>query len=317
MCNRWYLVLVVAVLALYFSAPVTAQNDVEILVGGNMEDSTAWNISTLDSQGEVINEFNSSHIPSAGLGGGLYAEAVLTEPAQILVWQKVTLKGGATYEGTGAFMDIGLNLSNFWCEILLSTEVPPDPDTSDYVGEKFFGFNTWLGCGPGVDGTFQDDGCVPAPSGTPGVITVPDTLGEAVDYYYCINIGAWTDADPVEFEVAVDEMSLIGPSIDTKIESHSASPSLFALEQNYPNPFNPQTEIRFCLPQNETVVLDIYNTLGRKVVTLIDNKNYSSGWHSASWDGRDANGSRVTSGVYYYKLTAGYNTEMRKLLFLK
>ena len=40
---------------------------------------------------------------------------------------------------------------------------------------------------------------------------VPDSLGEAVDYYYCVNIGAWTDGTAIEFEVAVDELSLIGP----------------------------------------------------------------------------------------------------------
>jgi len=282
-----------------------------------MEDASAWKINTLDSEGEVSYEFNSGFTPFEGNGGSLFAKASLTAPAQILVWQKVVLKGGATYEGTGAFMDVGFNLSNFWCEILLSTEAPADTPGVDYGGEKFLGFNTWLGCGLGVDGTFQDDGCVTTPSGTPGVITVPDSLGEAVDYYYCINIGAWTGGDLVTFQVAVDEMSLIGPSPYTEIENHPARPSIFTLEQNYPNPFNPRTEIRFCLPQNEVVALDIYNTLGGKVATLIDDQNYSSGWHTASWDGRSTNGSRITSGVYYYKLRAGHNTKTRKLLLLK
>ncbi|MCF8412170.1 MAG: T9SS type A sorting domain-containing protein, partial [Melioribacteraceae bacterium] len=93
-------------------------------------------------------------------------------------------------------------------------------------------------------------------------------------------------------------------------------PSNFALEQNYPNPFNPTTSIRFTLPEAEFVSLKIYDMLGNEIRTVM-NSDKSSGTHTAVWDGRDNGGSQVTSGTYIYRLTAGNNVEVRKMLLLK
>lgn len=93
-------------------------------------------------------------------------------------------------------------------------------------------------------------------------------------------------------------------------------PDEFALLQNYPNPFNPSTNISFSLPDAAEVTLEIYNVLGQKIVTLV-NAYYEAGEHVVQWDGRDAVGSSVSSGIYFYRLTAGTAVTSKKMMLLK
>lgn len=93
-------------------------------------------------------------------------------------------------------------------------------------------------------------------------------------------------------------------------------PTAFALGQNYPNPFNPSTAIEFALPHKSEVKLTVYNLLGQAIVTLV-NGELPAGNHSAVWNGHDAIGREVSSGVYFYKLTAGTFIETKKMVYLK
>ncbi|RKX22859.1 MAG: hypothetical protein DRP45_11045 [Candidatus Zixiibacteriota bacterium] len=93
-------------------------------------------------------------------------------------------------------------------------------------------------------------------------------------------------------------------------------PSDFTLFQNYPNPFNPVTEISFDLPQSSRVTLDVYDIIGRKVTTLVDDY-LQAGGHSVSWGGRSSTGETVASGVYFYRLQADRLSQTRKMLLLK
>ncbi len=93
-------------------------------------------------------------------------------------------------------------------------------------------------------------------------------------------------------------------------------PDYYALAQNYPNPFNPETEIRFQLPQAGPVVLKIYNILGKEIRTLV-NRNYAAGNHSVRWDGKDSNGSDVSSSIYFYQLQAGQFNQVKKMSLLR
>jgi hypothetical protein len=88
------------------------------------------------------------------------------------------------------------------------------------------------------------------------------------------------------------------------------------LSQNVPNPFNPTTTIRFSLPASERVALAIYNANGALVRVLVDGVR-ERGSHEATWDGRDGAGGSVSSGVYFYRLTAGKFSESRKMVLLK
>jgi hypothetical protein len=104
---------------------------------------------------------------------------------------------------------------------------------------------------------------------------------------------------------------------ETPVKEHGgALPGSFALAQNYPNPFNPSTEIKFDLPEKSHVTLTIYNVLGQEVKVLV-NEDLSAGNYSEVWDGRDARGKQVTTGVYFYKLQAGTWSETKKMTFLK
>jgi len=78
-------------------------------------------------------------------------------------------------------------------------------------------------------------------------------------------------------------------------------PRSFALFQNYPNPFNPETEIRFFLEKDRKVQLHVYNALGQRIKTVV-NDILGSGYHTVIWDGTNFNGVKVPSGIYFYSL---------------
>lgn len=93
-------------------------------------------------------------------------------------------------------------------------------------------------------------------------------------------------------------------------------PDEFSLEQNYPNPFNPKTVIQYRLSLTENVELSIYNTLGQKIKTLVNQKQ-TAGFHQVQWDGKNDAGVQVSSGIYWYRLKAGSFVQTRKMLLVK
>ena len=89
-----------------------------------------------------------------------------------------------------------------------------------------------------------------------------------------------------------------------------------ALNKNYPNPFNPETTISYSLSQGENVKIEIYNVKGQLVRTLV-NEDKAAGDHSVVWTGVDNNNRPVSSGVYYYKMTAGKYSSSKKMILMK
>jgi hypothetical protein len=96
--------------------------------------------------------------------------------------------------------------------------------------------------------------------------------------------------------------------VDVDIEN---IPTDYALYQNYPNPFNPSTTIKFGLLQDGIVILEVYNLVGEKVATLV-NEELTAGYHTI-----DFNGSRLSSGIYLYKLSSGEFTSTKKFVLMK
>lgn len=94
------------------------------------------------------------------------------------------------------------------------------------------------------------------------------------------------------------------------------TPLVFSLSQNAPNPFNPETIISYSLPQSEQVKLVIYNVLGQEIRTLV-NAFQPAGRYRVVWNSRDDFGRSVSSGVYFYQITAGEFLDTRKMLILK
>ncbi|MFZ0390413.1 MAG: C1 family peptidase [Calditrichia bacterium] len=90
----------------------------------------------------------------------------------------------------------------------------------------------------------------------------------------------------------------------------------FDVAQNYPNPFNPSTEIRFTLPANGKVEIVVFNTLGQQIKTLVS-EPLKAGQHQVVWNGTNNGNQPVGSGIYFYRVTAGDFTSVRKMMLLR
>ena len=105
-------------------------------------------------------------------------------------------------------------------------------------------------------------------------------------------------------------------SPDVRFALDSNEPLSFQLDQNFPNPFNPETTIHYAVPEASDVRLIIYSLQGQEVRVLI-NVPQSAGRYNTRWDGRDASGRFVSTGIYLYRLEAGSNVALRKMVFVK
>ncbi|MBK6912110.1 MAG: T9SS type A sorting domain-containing protein [bacterium] len=103
--------------------------------------------------------------------------------------------------------------------------------------------------------------------------------------------------------------------VSTK-DANSAIPTSYALYQNYPNPFNPNTEIRFDLPEAIHAELRVFNILGQEVVTLVDDVR-AAGAYRVLWDGKNAAGLTVASGVYIYQIKTPNFTDAKKMMLIR
>ncbi|MCK4404029.1 MAG: T9SS type A sorting domain-containing protein [candidate division Zixibacteria bacterium] len=98
--------------------------------------------------------------------------------------------------------------------------------------------------------------------------------------------------------------------------SEEGRPSEFSLSQNYPNPFNPTTSFQLSLSKSVHVKIEIFNIIGQKVRTLLD-EEMNPGVYMAEWDGEDEKGRSVSSGIYFYRVQAGDFSGMKKMVLLK
>ena len=94
----------------------------------------------------------------------------------------------------------------------------------------------------------------------------------------------------------------------TDVEKGETTPRTFSLSQNYPNPFNPATTIEFSLSRNEHAILRVFNLLGQKIATLIDDLK-PAGVHTITWDA-----SHLPSGIYVYRLQAASFADAKKMV---
>ena len=97
----------------------------------------------------------------------------------------------------------------------------------------------------------------------------------------------------------------------TPVESDDEIPLNFALYQNYPNPFNPSTTIRYDVPVQDVVRLVVYDILGREV-SIVENGVHAAGRYSSNF-----NAEKISSGVYFYRLTVGNRTALKKMIVVK
>ena len=127
--------------------------------------------------------------------------------------------------------------------------------------------------------------------------------------------------DNARFEIAdglvFDPSQLSNPAVVAGVLELQSTPREFALHQNFPNPFNPDTTIKYDLAESADVTLQIYNVLGQVVRTLVASEAQNAGRYQIRWSGMDDRGVSVSSGIYFYRISAGEFQNVRKLMLLK
>lgn len=181
-------------------------------------------------------------------------------------------------------------------------------NSSDYVSFQYLNGSTWTeftggrwsGSGAGSQVWAQH------------TFTVPTAAGTNVRFRWIF----FSNSSGTSEGAYVDDIEVTGqPSSSAPgtiaVGTSEAIPAEFALLQNYPNPFNPATTIRYDLPEESFVSLKVYNALGQEVATLVE------GMESAGYRSVEFNAAILPSGAYFYRLTAGSYTNVRKFLLMK
>ncbi len=160
----------------------------------------------------------------------------------------------------------------------------------------------------------------------PGEFTFSDSIG---NFEYKLPAGIYDVyaervfyEDVIEYQIEVIDGQFtqldipMYESVDIEENTVPNSSSQIINLSNYPNPFNPTTTISFDLASESNVNITVYNVKGQKVKQLV-NDQLSAGQHSIVWNGKDNNNKSVASGLYFYKISTGKSTSMKKMLLLK
>ena len=162
-------------------------------------------------------------------------------------------------------------------------------------GRRFLGEQSYAAAALADEKTYANLGSTTGVAeGDAIVVTATDSLGNSSEF---------------------SAVAVLG-NITSVAASEPTTPTTFVVHQNYPNPFNPQTSIRFEMSETAEVSVTVYNILGERIATLADGR-LAAGEHSISWNGTNANGRSVSSGIYLYHVKAGRFSEVRKMMLLR
>jgi hypothetical protein len=155
-----------------------------------------------------------------------------------------------------------------------------------------------------------------------GIVEVmPTSETLTIAYDIMLNAGEhhnWVlSSETLDDYVLEDAGELTVPSANRfTLELKAVVPATFTLHQNFPNPFNPITTLRYDLPEDNFVMLTVYDMLGRTIVQLV-NTAQEAGFKSVQWDATDSMGRAVSAGVYLYQIQAGEFVQTKKMVLLK
>jgi len=317
----------------------------ELIVCGGFENNAAqpsyiakWNGAGWDTVGTGINNTVRVLDIFAGdlVAGGFFTTGDGSAGDRIAKWN------GTTWSPLGTGMDGGVRaLTTYNSELIAGGNYTTAGGNSASNIAKWNG-SSWQALGDGLDGwvealivhdnkliaggRFANSGATPTASiaswdgsswSAMGSGFDDDVYALGVFNGYLIAGGAFSDAGgyvalwdgatwrPVS-EVTTDVDDVGAPTI----------PSGYSLDQNFPNPFNPTTSIEYSLPQPAHVTVDIYTVLGQRVRSLVD-RQQTAGTHSVIWDGTNASGESVATGIYFYRIQAGEYAATKKMLLLK
>lgn len=122
--------------------------------------------------------------------------------------------------------------------------------------------------------------------------------------------------DPLVTDTSGLEFILYTTDVKEQEDENIVIPEEFTLFQNYPNPFNPNTAIKFALPKDCWVKVEVFNLLGQKVRTLAD-KAMKKGIKKVIWNGKNEKGAEVSSGIYFYRVKTDEFTGVKKMILIK
>jgi len=150
--------------------------------------------------------------------------------------------------------------------------------------------------------TYKDEKIIITPKNQSDMVE-GDTMHVVVDSIMDLHGNYLTEA--ISWDFVVNILTVVPDETIPEIPTH------FALDQNYPNPFNPETTIRFAIPQPVNVNLAVYDITGKEVVCLVSGR-VSPGFFNIKFDGRN-----YSTGIYFYRLTAGSFVQTKKLILIK
>ena len=126
-----------------------------------------------------------------------------------------------------------------------------------------------------------------------------------------VSPGKWA-VDEVVFTTNLDDLPT---AIDDQKQANNM-PVDYKLDNAYPNPFNPTTTIQYSIPVSNNVKIEVYNIMGQKVRTLV-NQYKTAGTYRVTWDAKDERGVKVSTGMYFYRMQASHFQTVKKVILMK
>ncbi len=204
------------------------------------------------------------------------------------------IDSGYSVDNISPVTPVFLPFSNVQSGIQLAWQPPVEPDVEYY--------NLYRGTVAGFNPASV------TPTKVKDTKFVDQNISNGTTYYYRLEA---VDASGNKSPLTAEAMHQANDVIE-----NGGVPTDFALNQNFPNPFNPSTTIKFGIPQNEHVRVTVYTISGVEIKTLVD-ASMGAGNYSVVWDGTNAAGEHVASGMYLYRIHAGSFTSVKKMVMLK
>ena len=159
-----------------------------------------------------------------------------------------------------------------------------------------------------IPGTMKYLAAIPKPD----TVYVDTSVFAGKTYYYKLTA---SDSNGYESDPS-EEVSITVEAISSTDGEGNNAIGNFVLYQNYPNPFNPTTTIAYTLAKNSKVEITVYDLLGKEIRTLVDEFKVAGNYQTI-WNGKNNNGGNVSSGVYFYRMTAENYVAVKRLILQK
>jgi hypothetical protein len=272
------------------------------LVGGGFEAWSSLRLGLFNKTGIITLDSTTWQWSGDDAGHSGYLFIPQSGTNDLTEWQAISKRGTV-----GAVINSPWLSTSGTKDYVLSNELQQSPGAIGGAGIYDFAFSF----APQADGSTEIRYDIHKAGYTFSGIVIDNNTPIAASEFSCFNI-AINNPTITGINLTDVYVNRGDPIIITDVATSSESiPMEYALSQNYPNPFNPTTTINFALPKSGNVSLIVYDVLGRAVANLV-NGNLNAGQHTVKFDA-----SKLSSGVYFYRLSAGDFVSVKKLMLLK